>query len=274
MPPASASALRRATLAVLGLACTLWWPAAPAAAARAPAPVQLRVAFDRGARLGATTALDVDVHLDPRRVRSFVTDARLLYPESLGVVSSGLGLASCVRPASDFRQVSIPIGLGLAGCPPNAVMGYGTAVGQVRLADGEVIPEYTDVTLLAGPLEQGRLGLVVYIDGRHPFGAKLAYAGTVTGAPGPFGGALDVRLPSVPELAGFAVVALVDLRVTIGSHRIVYYDDVHGHAVPYHPDGIGLPDRCPRGGFPFRAELAFADGSRRVAATRVACPGR
>jgi hypothetical protein len=194
-----------------------------------------------------------------------LTEIRVLYPASLGVTTSGLGLAACRRPASDFEQVMIP-GIGLAGCPRNAVMGYGTARGEVRLGT-LTIPETASLTVLAGPVQRGLLGLVAYVDGRHPFGVKLAFAGQVQSAPAPFGGTLSIRLPPVPNEFD-AVVALIRLRLTLGSHDIKYYD----RGVAYRPDGILVPDQCPRGGFRFRARLSFQDGSRTVANATVPCP--
>jgi hypothetical protein len=266
------SSRRAAALVLLVVLCAAVWPAL-AAAARAPNPVRVTAAFDRGARLGAATPLDVTLRLDPSRLTSApLTHVTLAYPQDLGLVSSGLGLASCTPPASDFVQVLIS-GPRLGGCPPNAVMGYGDAVAIVRLVNGgQVIPEYATVALLAGPIAHGQLGLVVYVDGQRPFGAKLAFAGDVGDAPAPYGGALTVRMPMVPGLQDLATVSLVQLHLVIGSHAIRYYERRHGRVVSYYPGGIDLPARCPRGGFRFRAEVGFADGSRRSAGSVTPCP--
>ncbi len=266
------SSRRAAALGLLTALCAVGW-SAPRAAARAANPVRITAAFDPAARLGGASPLDVTLRLDPRRLTTApLTEIRLAYPQELGLVSSGLGLASCVRPASDFAQVLIQAS-GLGGCSPNAVMGYGDARAIVRLAgNGQVIPEFATVTLLSGPFTRGGLGLVVYVDGQRPFGAKLAFAGTVTAAPAPYGGALDVRMPIVPGLADLATVSLVELRVVIGARSIRYYERRRGRVVSYHPGGVELPSSCPRGGFRFRADVAFADGSRRSATSIARCP--
>lgn len=256
---------------LVAVACALLGLLAPAASA-ASGPVSVVAAFDRGARLGSATAVDVALRLDPRRMPlAPLTEVRLEYPRTLGIVSSGLGLAACRRPASDFAQVLID-GPRLGGCPPNAVMGYGSARAIVRLVDGQAIPEYATVSLLSGPLERGRLGLVVYVDGVRPFAAKLAFAGEVRGARAPYGGALAVRMPVVPGIEDLAVISLVELRVTIGSRAIRYRERRGGRIVSYRPEGVLLPGRCPAEAFPFRARVSFADGSRRIATTRTACP--
>jgi prepilin-type processing-associated H-X9-DG protein len=240
--------------------------------ASAAGPVRVTAAFDPGASLGSATAVNVTLRLDPRRLGTAqLTDMRFAYPQSLGIVSSGLGLAVCTRPPDDFAQVLIT-GPRLGGCSPNAVMAVGTARALVRLTNDQVIPEYATVTLLSGAFERGRLGLVVYIDGQHPFGAKLAFAGEVYGARPPYGGELAVRMPVIPGLKDLATVSLVEMRLSIGSHAIRYYERRDGRRVAYHPDGVELPARCPRHGFRFRANIGFADGSRQMATTVTRCP--
>lgn len=255
--------------AVAGLALA----AGAAAARRAPDPLRVTARFDRGAVLGSSTAVDVDLRLDPRQMPiEPLSEVRFEYPASLGVVSSGLGIATCSRPAQDFAQVLVT-GPRLGGCPPNSVMGYGSALAIVRLlGNGQRIREYAGVTLLAGPLARGRLGLVIYVDGTRPFGAELAFAGEVSDAPPPYGGALAVRMPQVPGIQDIATVSLVDLRIAIGSHAIRYYERRGRRTVAYRPDGIALPARCPRGGFRFGAQVIFADGTRRAARSTTPCP--
>jgi hypothetical protein len=257
---------RRAAIAAL-IALGAIWPSG-ALAARGD-PVHLAVAFDRGARLGAPTALQAVLRIDTRRARSPMIAARLLYPESLGILTSGLGLASCRRPAGEFAQIILDDPL---RCPPNAVLGYGTAIADVRLADGQSIPEYAAVTVLAGPLAHGALRLIAYVEGQHPFGARLLYGGALASGVAPFGGALAVDMPAIPSLEGFATILLVEMRLSIGSRAIRYYERTRRGRTAYHPDGVLLPDRCPRHGFPFRLRLSFQDGSHATAAATVPCP--
>lgn len=246
---------------------TLVATGSPAATA-ASGPVELTAAFERGARLNAATVVHAELRVDTRRVRSPATEIRVFYPAGVGVLSSGLGLASCRRDEADFAAVVIG-GPRLGGCPPNAVIAYGEARADVRLSDGQVIPEYATVAVLSGEIDADRIGLVVFVNGLRPFAAKLAYAGELRAATGPFGGALVARLPAIPALEGVATVALVNLRLAIGSRRIVYRTR---SGQRYRPEGVILPASCPRGGFRFRAQLAFEDGGRAAADTAVPCP--
>lgn len=250
----------------------LWACMTTSAVAQRPAST-LTASFDPAARLGSSTAIHLGLAIDPRRAPSPVAELRLLYPASLGVTTSGLGLAVCRRVATDFQTVLIH-GRGLAGCPRNAVMGYGTARAEVRFVGAATYPEIGRITVLSGPVTDGQLGLVAYVDGHHPFGAKLAYAGRVLSAPAPFGGALAIRLPAIPEIHGIATVALVELQLAIGSDDITYHERVNGKTIAYTPEGILLPDRCPRGGFRFSARLAFQDGSAARADAIAPCPAQ
>jgi hypothetical protein len=232
------------------------------------ADLRVKASFDRHARLGRSTVLNLGLHVDRIRQASPVTAARLFYPRGLGVVSSGLGLAACERPASEFEAVLIS-GSGLGGCPPNAVMAYGTVRAEVRLNQtGQVIPEYATLTVLSGPLDHGRLQLVIFIDGQRPFGGRFILSGEAVGASAPYGGALIVRFPQVASLQDIATIALTDLQLSVGSKRIIYFEN----GVPFHPEGTALPERCPSAAFQFAVDLEFQSGQHRGARTTVPCP--
>lgn len=263
----------RARRAGLALALVLVG-ATPTLAAHKPGapanpPVRLDASFDRAARLGGSSALTLALHVDTRRVPSPVTAIRLSYPRDLGIVASGLGLAACERPDEEFQKILIT-SHGLGGCPRNAVMGYGSARAIVRLLSRrpQLIPEYATLTVLSGPIEHRHLKLVFFIDGQHPFGARLILAGQASGAARPYGGALAVTFPQVQSLRDVAVISLADLEITIGSPRIRYVE----HGRRYRPEGVAIPTRCPRGGFRFRLDLDFEDGSHRHSVATASCP--
>jgi len=262
----------RAVRLALAALCAIGALAAAAGPTGATGPIRLSAVFDPDATLGSDTAIDVTLQLDPQRLtRAPLNEVRFAYPRSLGIVSSGLGLAACQRPETDFVNVLIT-GPRLGGCSPNAVMALGTALALVRLTNGQVIPEYATITLLSGPLERGRLRLVAFVDGQHPFGAKLAFAGDVRGARAPYGGELTVRMPAIPGIEDLATISLVELRISIGSHAIRYYERRKGRRVAYRPEGILLPTACPRRGFRFRVRVGFSDSSHRSATAVTPCP--
>lgn len=257
-----------ASLTLLLLAVAGAFGASGSAAAAPAAPARLDVGFGAGARLGAPAAIEATLRIDPRALPAPLTRLTLQYPASLGITTSGLGVAGCRRPAADFRLVSIE-GIGLAGCSPNAVMALGDARAAVRVGTYR-FPATATVTLLSGLYGGDGLGLVAFVDGINPLGYKLAYRGLAGAAPAPFGGQLTMTLPMIPDLPEDASFALTRLRLSFGDPRIVYSD----HGRRYRPGGIELPETCPRGGFRFRAQLAFADGRGARIAARARCPRR
>lgn len=240
---------------------------APEQASGRPA-VGLTVGLDSDARLGAPSALHLGLRIDTRRKPSPLSELVLLYPQELGVTTSGLGVDACRLEPDDFTTVIIP-GRGLAGCPRNSVMGLGSATGEVRIGT-LAIPATAYITLLAGPVSEGMLGLIAYVDGANPFGVKLAYRGSIGPARPPYGGGLSLALLQPPNEFD-AIVALTGVTMTLGARSIVYRDPA-GRA--YRPEGLLLPTRCRADKLTFRAYLTFEDGTKETRRASLDCPKR
>ena len=237
----------------------------PAQAQGAPS-VKLSAAFTPE-HLGASTTLSFGFQISGTNGQDPppLTDIDLFYPLDLGLATSGLGLATC--------QPAILRADGPAGCPLNSRMGYGTALVQVPIGPA-IIQEAAQITLLAGPVQDGHLELLIHASGVTPIDADIVFSTLLLPAPAPFGGRLDVNVPLVASLPGAADVAVVSLSSTLGSARLIYHRRSHGRTIAYHPVGIFLPDSCPRGGFPFAADFGFQDGTQTSAHTVVGCPHR
>lgn len=270
--------MRLRTVALATLTTALVALAAPAAASARETDgrsVRLTAGFAENARLGTETPVRLGLAIDPRHVESPVREVRLRFPASLGILTSGLGAATCHRPTNDYATVIIDA-VGLAGCSRNAVMGRGTARAEIRLgghdrASSEVIPETANVAMLAAPFAGDRPGLLFLATGLRPFGVTLLYAGRIDPAPAPFGGTLVMHVAPVPNNYD-ATVALTAIDFEIGARDIRYSTGHGARATLYPPGGIPLPDRCPRSGFPFRATLALTDGRQVHARTDLPCP--
>jgi hypothetical protein len=194
-----------------------------------------------------------------------VTKIALSYPAHFGIVTSGLGLASCTSVLLEE--------VGALGCPSQSLMGYGTATGDVQVGP-ERIQEAATTTVFMAPFQNGDIALQFYLNAETPLSAQLIFPGLLLPAPAPFGGDLTITVPLVESFAEGPDVALVRLRSTIGPLGITYYDRIHDKFVPYHPNGILIPRRCPRGGFPFAATFTFAEGTETIAHIAVPCPRR
>jgi hypothetical protein len=236
----------------------------PAGAAAAAQTVKLSVGLNPERLGGGTTiefAFQVAVHRG--QAPSPLSSVDLLYPANIGLVTSGLGLSTC---AAATLEASGP-----EGCPPDALMGRGSAVVEIPLGR-HTITETGDITTWMGPLQNGRLSLLFFAEGRAPVFAQLIFPGLVLDASAPFGGRLATQIPEIPSFPEAPDAAIVQMRATIGPKGIVYFQRVGHRRVGYQPNGIVLPKRCPRGGFAFAAVFAFLDGSKAHARANVACP--
>lgn len=214
---------------------------------------------------GTTIRVGFQVEVAAGEVPSPVTDVQLLLPPGLSIAASDLGLETCSLSSLEDE--------GLAGCPPDSLMGRGSAIAEVPFGS-EFISEPAQVTLFSGALQNGHLQLLFLASGELPVLANLVFGALVLPAQAPFGGLIDTTLPLVPSVRGGPDMALVRLQTTIGAKGITYYERVKGKTISFRPRGLVLPRSCPRGGFAFAANLSFQDGTHSSAATNVPCPPR
>ncbi len=251
----------RSAARLIPLSLALWISlAAPAPAAQS---VKLNVSLTPE-RLGADTtiAFAFEISSPEGQVPPPLTNVDLLYPANLGLITSGLGLATCSRTELEKE----------ADCPPNSLMGYGSATAQIPIGP-EVIPETAQITTWMAPInEEGHLGLLFLARGENPVAAELIFTSLILSAAAPFGGSMTTAIPIVPSLPDAPDVSVTQLRSTLGPMHITYYQRFHGKTTAYHPQGIRLPHKCPHGGFPFAATFTFLNGTNAAAHTTVPCP--
>jgi hypothetical protein len=218
-------------------------------------------------RLGAGTTISFAFHLETSEAAAPppLTGLDLRIPAGMNYTNTTLGLSIC--------QPSALLAKGLAGCPANSRLGYGSALVEVPFGTGagHEIPE---VQAVAGPSPTGNLVVLFYANGLFPVSAQLTFAGEVLPDTGRFGSQLQTSVPLVASVPGGPDVAIVSVRSTIGPAHLTYYKHVHGRRVGFRPRGVAVPERCPHGGFPFAASFAFQDGSATTASTTVPCPAR
>ena len=153
----------------------------------------------------------------------------------------------------------------------NARIGFGSAVVAVP-AEGEPVEEAGSITALVGSPNSEHLEVLFYAEGQAPVSAQLVFPGHVLEDDPPFSGRLDTTIPLIPTWPGGPDVAITSMTSTIGPRGLTYYRHVGGEIVRFHPRGIAVPTRCPRGGFPFRADITFMDGTQQTATSAVRCP--
>jgi hypothetical protein len=180
------------------------------------------------------------------------------YPRQLVLGASELGLDSCPTQRLEVH--------GPKDCPPNSIMGSGTALAQFQVSP-IVSEEKAKIALVAGPSKKGYVEMLIAATGAYPVQARIVMETLL------LPGRLKFSVPLVPGIPEGPDVAVVKVDVTIGG-RLIYYERRHGRRIPYIPRGIALPSRCPKGGFHFGATFSFVDGSAADANTVVPCPRR
>jgi hypothetical protein len=216
-------------------------------------------------RLGQTTTLAFNIHImaPAKSVPSPLTALDIQYPGDLGIATSGLGLATCTQTTLEE--------LSPEHCPADSWIGQGTATGAIPFGP-EIITETVEVAIVRAPAQAGQLALLFYASGETPVNAQLVFPGQLT--PAGNHGRLHIALPLVPSLPEGPNVAIVALHATLGPPGLTYYERVKGKLISYHPNGILLPNHCPRSGFRFAAALTFEDHSHTSTSTTVHCPYR
>ncbi len=234
-------------------------------AAHAGQTITLETRFNPD-RLGARTTIEFgfQVHSTiPGQTPSPVTDVDLHLPAGLGLATSTLGLANCA-PAALLEQ-------GPTGCPANARIGFGSALVAVP-AEGGPVEEEGSLTALIGAPNSEHLEVLFYAEGSAPVYAQLVFPGQLLDDDAPFSGRLNTAIPLIPSWPGGPDIAVTRMSSTIGPLGLTYYRHVDGKVVPFHPLGISVPTRCSHGGFPFRVDVAFLDGTRASTTSAVPCP--
>jgi hypothetical protein len=261
--------MRRALVALTAAAALLTCAAASQAASALAAPVSEQASLTASFtpdRLGASTTIFYGFHLQtseglaPPPLASIV----LHIPAGMNYTLTTLGLAIC--------QPAVLQAKGVAGCPPNSRLGSGNAFVEVPFGtgSGHEIPEIQAVS--GPPSPGGNMVVLFYANGQSPVSAQLVFTGEVLPDSGAFGSQLVTTVPLVTSVPDGPDVSIINVNATIGPSGLTYYKHVHGHLQPFHPLGIGVPEHCPHGGFPFRASFTFQDGSQTSASTTVPCP--
>ena len=246
-------------MAALLVCCAL-----PATAAASTERATLNASFSPD-RLGASTTISFGFHVETTEGTAPppMTKLDLRMPTGISYTTTTLGLAVC--------QPRVLLEQGIAGCPPNSRLGFGSAFVEVPfgVGAGHEIPE---IQAVAGPSPGGNLVVLFYANGLFPVSAQLVFQGEVLAASGAYGTQLAANVPLVTSVPDGPDVSIVSVQSTIGPSRLTYYKHVHGRKVAFHPKGVSVPERCPHGGFPFAAEFTFQDGSQASATTTVPCP--
>lgn len=152
-------------------------------------------------------------------------------------------------------------------CPKGSKAGPGGTVDGVVSFGNERVPETAEVSAYFTP----GLGIAFFTDGHSPVSLEIPSSGKITNLNGGegYGPKLVAEVPLVETVPGAPDASVESINVTLGAAyrkngKPVYYGTV--------------PKTCPRGGFPVRSVLTFAENgeiSRPVSVTayfKAPCP--
>jgi hypothetical protein len=219
----------------------------------------------RPEKLGASTAVSISFHLhsDPGEAAPTISNFALRLPRGMGFGASELGLATCSE--------SSLLSSGVRGCPRESLMGTGSALVEVPFST-QIVRERARVFIfMARPVAEQTTTLF-YFDGRRPVIAPLVLQSQIVTPEGSFNSILNTPVQAIPSAPDGPEGRMVALRSTIGPSTLRYFRRVNHRRVAYRPEGLSLPNRCPRGGFRFAASFRFRDGSQTHAYTSIPCP--
>jgi hypothetical protein len=248
-------------------ACTSALALCLAGAALAAPTVALRAGFEPE-RLGHSAAVTLTIriaHSPGAPVPPPLIAVDLRYPAGLDLQLSGLGIDACGAATLEL--------LGLEGCPPDSLMGRGSAVAELPVKH-QALLEAAKVAIVRTGERDGHFAALIYVYGETGVSAQIILPALLLPAASPFGGRLAIQVPLVPSLPETEDVSVGEIHLVIGPPDLLYYERVGRRPVAYRPSGIKLPGRCPHGGFRFALQLGFLGGESASAATAVPCPRR
>lgn len=191
-----------------------------------------------------------------------VTAVNVSLPAGMGLGLTTLGEAVCPQFVLENRGVN--------GCPTNALMGRGVATVEIPIGT-EILHDAAIIDIFMSTPINEHTTMVFYAESRTPVFADVVFHGELLPDPGSESAFFDTLIPLVPTLPGGPDAAVVNMESTLGPEHITYYTHTHGKRMSYHPIGMAVPTRCPRGGYPFAATITFADGSVTTSKSSVPC---
>jgi hypothetical protein len=216
-------------------------------------------------QLGAGTTIHLGFNITSTTggVPSPVTDVQLDLPAGMGLGTTNLGEETC-DPAMLFA-------VGFEGCSPNSQMGLGNANVEIPVAAGR-INIHAFIRIYMGVPEHQHTTLLIFAETRTPVVGNFLFPSELLPTTGIYGAKIHTKMPLIPTWPEGPSAVIVHMETTLGPSHLTYYRHKHNKLVPYTPEGLAVPERCPRGGFRFGATYHFYDGSTVPVTTNVPCP--
>lgn len=208
-------------------------------------------------RLGAEGALQLTVNFGnglSSGVPLPVRRAILRFPSGLGIEIPHLRSCSIARLRAR----------GPSGCSAQSELGRGHALAEA-MAGSQLITENISLWLFLGPFHNLEPSFEIFGQGITPFNERVVLTGTVLPDHPPYGEDLVLSVPPIPTVPLEPEASMASMTLTVGTTKSPH---------PNQANTIVVPTSCPTGGFPFAAEITYADGSSGSTLADAVCPGR
>jgi len=244
---------RNAAMALAALAACC---AAPLASAQAEeASMSLHPSFLPD-RLGASTAFTLAFRFSggERGIPPPLHQVTVRLPAGLRI--NVAGVKTC-QPGALKRR-------GPSGCPSGSLVGRGHALLEVH-AGSQAVPEEAVLSVFRGPSREGLPTFEIFGQGETPLDESAISTEILETDNAPYGWRTVTSVPPIPTVMYEPNASFITLSLTFGGIR----RSPRAHAAA---GAIVVPRHCPAGGFPFAAEVAFADHTTASTSATVACP--
>jgi hypothetical protein len=234
-----------------------------AAAAWAAETVTVTSATFSPDKLGAPTNVhgSATISSSTGGIPSPIVGATVMGPAGLTIDVNGVGVCDPEKLQAD----------GPEGCPKTSKAGFGGGIGSLELAK-EIIKEPFTLNFFRGPDEEGHIVLLTYVNAVSPVSVQLVLKAQIVPEPKPYGLGFKIKVPLIETLPEASDASVESIFFTWGAPNAAYFETVHGKRKLVHIKGIIVPKKCPKGGFPYLAQLAFADGTTNTIKGTIACP--
>jgi hypothetical protein len=216
-------------------------------------PVPLKGVPGSGDILGAPAAVEFEFTIRGTEVTgdapSQLRGVNVWAPK--GVKLTTAGFVTCTLSTLELK--------GPEACPKKS---QASALGSVEASDtiaGEAIKEKGTVQAFFAPNGE----LIFYANAPSPISAQVYVGGTIHPATGLYDYEFESEIPLVESVPGAAAVSTEAIDLKVGSSY-----KKHGKTVSY----LTLPSKCPKGGFPLKAEMKFESGEVVISEYKAPCP--
>jgi hypothetical protein len=191
-----------------------------------------------------------------------IAEATVMGPAGLKVDTKGVGVCDPVK----LEQTLEP-----SVCPKSSKAGFGGGVGAYEIA-GQVNEEPFTINFYRGPNENGHIVILAYVNAVSPVSVQLVLKAQVVNEPKPYGLGFTFKVPPIESLPGASNATAKSIYITLGAPNAAYFEKVHGKRKLVHVRGIIVPKTCPKGGFPYKTQLTFEDGTTNTVTGTIKCP--